>query len=112
MAVLAAMLFPVMAQARAKARQSVCAANLKQIAAATLLYAQDYDDHVPPCYWRSHRPYLADYRLLLAPYVTTWQIFYCPERQTVLSSCWDPAEGFRPDSRCMGYGLNWGSGLG
>ncbi|MBC7806291.1 MAG: prepilin-type N-terminal cleavage/methylation domain-containing protein [Akkermansiaceae bacterium] len=43
-AILAAMLFPVFAQARAKARQTVCISNLKQIGLAALMYAQDYDD--------------------------------------------------------------------
>lgn len=111
-AVLAALLFPVMAQARSRARQSVCAANLGQIARATLMYAGDNDERLPPCYWRSHPPYLADYRLLLQGYVKSWQVLYCPERQTVSPSCWDPADRFRPGGRCMGYGFNWGSGLG
>jgi prepilin-type processing-associated H-X9-DG protein len=109
---LAALLFPVVAQARARARQSVCAANLGQIARATLMYASDNDDRLPPCYWRSHPPYLADYRLLLQGYVKSWQVFYCPERRTVSPSCWDPTDRYRPGGRCMGYGFNWGSGLG
>jgi prepilin-type N-terminal cleavage/methylation domain-containing protein/prepilin-type processing-associated H-X9-DG protein len=43
-AILAAILFPVFAQARAKARQTVCLSNLKQIGLATMMYLQDYDD--------------------------------------------------------------------
>ncbi len=43
-AILAAILFPVFAKAREKARQSTCASNLKQMGTATLMYAQDYDD--------------------------------------------------------------------
>ena len=46
-AVLAAILFPVFAQARSKARQSVAISNLKQIGTAMLLYAQDYDECLP-----------------------------------------------------------------
>lgn len=42
-AILAAILFPVFAQAREKARQTTCVSNLKQLGTATLLYAQDYD---------------------------------------------------------------------
>lgn len=42
-AILAAILFPVFAQAREKARQTSCLSNMKQIALATLAYAQDYD---------------------------------------------------------------------
>ena len=43
-AILAAILFPVFAQSREKARQANCASNVKQIAVATLMYAQDYDE--------------------------------------------------------------------
>lgn len=43
-AILAAILFPVFAQAREKARQSACMSNLKQIGIAANMYAQDYDD--------------------------------------------------------------------
>ena len=43
-AILAAILFPVFAQAREKARQSVCASNMKQLGVAILMYAQDNDE--------------------------------------------------------------------
>ncbi|MEO7717837.1 MAG: DUF1559 domain-containing protein [Capsulimonas sp.] len=43
-AILAAILFPVFAQAREKARQSTCASNLKQMGLANLQYSQDYDE--------------------------------------------------------------------
>ncbi len=49
-AVLAAILLPVLFQAREKARQTTCLSHLKQIANATLMYAQDYDE-VLPCFW-------------------------------------------------------------
>lgn len=44
-ALLAAILFPVFAQVRGKARQTTCLSNLKQIGAANLMYASDYDDY-------------------------------------------------------------------
>jgi len=47
-AILAAILFPVFASAREKARQIVCESNLKQIGTAVLLYTEDYDEHLPP----------------------------------------------------------------
>src|SRR5438876_5300704 len=47
-AILAAILFPVFAQAREKARQATCASNLKQIGTAFMLYTQDYDETFPP----------------------------------------------------------------
>jgi prepilin-type N-terminal cleavage/methylation domain-containing protein/prepilin-type processing-associated H-X9-DG protein len=46
-AILAAILFPVFAQAREKARQATCVSNLKQLGTATTLYAQDYDETYP-----------------------------------------------------------------
>lgn len=46
-AILAAILFPVFAQAREKARQSTCMSNLKQIGLATMQYIQDYDETYP-----------------------------------------------------------------
>ncbi|MEZ8217237.1 prepilin-type N-terminal cleavage/methylation domain-containing protein [Candidatus Fervidibacteria bacterium JGI MDM2 SSWTFF-3-K9] len=48
--VLAAILLPVLHQAREKARQATCISQLKQLASATLMYAQDHDE-VLPCFW-------------------------------------------------------------
>src|SRR5436190_13025615 len=47
MAILVAILFPVFAQAREKARQASCLSNLKQIGAAMLIYTEDYDTRYP-----------------------------------------------------------------
>jgi len=49
-AILAAILFPVFAQAREKARSTSCASNLRQIGLASLQYVQDYDEQ-----WYPHR---------------------------------------------------------
>jgi prepilin-type N-terminal cleavage/methylation domain-containing protein len=46
-AILAAILFPVFAQARAKARQTSCLSNRKQMGLALMMYAQDYDEVLP-----------------------------------------------------------------
>jgi len=46
-ALLAAILFPVFAKARAKARQAVCLSNLRQLGLAISAYSQDYDDQYP-----------------------------------------------------------------
>src|ERR1044072_1331118 len=46
-AILAAILFPVFAQAREKARQAMCLSNLKQLGLGTTMYAQDYDAPSP-----------------------------------------------------------------
>jgi prepilin-type N-terminal cleavage/methylation domain-containing protein/prepilin-type processing-associated H-X9-DG protein len=47
-AILAAILFPVFAQAREKARQSSCQSNMKQLGLAFMGYIQDYDEKFPP----------------------------------------------------------------
>src|SRR2546425_2482387 len=46
-AILAAILFPVFATAREKARQASCQSNLRQLGLATLMYTQDYDETYP-----------------------------------------------------------------
>src|SRR5437773_8936270 len=82
-AILAAILFPVFAQARAKARQAACLSNEKQIGTAIMMYAQDYDERLPACHsyglsWTASvpGPYIQQ---LAAPYVKNEQIWYCPE---------------------------------
>ncbi len=47
-AILAAILFPVFARAREKARTASCQSNLKQLGTAMLMYAQDYDEMFTP----------------------------------------------------------------
>lgn len=49
-AILAAVLFPVFAQARERARSSACLSNMKQIAASLNMYIQDHDSRVPVCH--------------------------------------------------------------
>src|SRR3954469_8157623 len=46
-AILAAILFPVFAQAREAARKTQCLSNVKQIMTGILMYAQDYDEQLP-----------------------------------------------------------------
>jgi prepilin-type N-terminal cleavage/methylation domain-containing protein len=81
-AILAAILFPVFAQAREKARQTACFSNMKQIGTAYLMYAQDYDETlVPGCnlkagYKKEDR--LAWWDGLLQPYAKNERIFFCP----------------------------------
>jgi len=89
-AILAAILFPVFARAREKARQSSCLSNVKQIVLATRMYIQDYDDTFPfgGMYWPSAalRPWSGGSSTyvywpdLLYPYVMNSQIFQCPSR--------------------------------
>src|SRR3954463_1047585 len=70
-AVLAAILFPVFAQARDKARQSSCLSNTRQIGTAFMMYAEDYDGGFPS--WWDHR-----WHIPLKPYVKSTKVFVCP----------------------------------
>src|SRR4051812_35519635 len=81
-AILAAILFPVFAQAREKARQASCASNLKQLGLATMTYMADYDDTFPTTSvaygfvvpdWKT---YYWAYRL--APYMKSLPVLWCP----------------------------------
>src|SRR3954468_2243654 len=66
-AILAAILFPVFAQARATARKAACVSNLKQISTAFTLYAQDYDEMLVP-HWVNAAG-IPDWKTLLDPYI-------------------------------------------
>jgi len=75
-AILAAILFPVFARTRAKARQASCQSNLKQIGLAILMYIQDYDEQFPG---HTGGPSSAwDWPVALVPYCKNAQIFHCP----------------------------------
>jgi prepilin-type N-terminal cleavage/methylation domain-containing protein/prepilin-type processing-associated H-X9-DG protein len=63
-AILAAILFPVFAQAREKARQTACLSNMRQMGTATMMYVQDCDETFFPPTW-GHRHWL----FLLQPYI-------------------------------------------
>ena len=75
-AILAAILFPVFARAREKARQASCVSNVKQIVLGALMYAQDYDEkHVS--YTLAADPWVF-WPHQLQPYMKNWQIYACP----------------------------------
>ncbi|MCC7493890.1 MAG: DUF1559 domain-containing protein [Fimbriimonadaceae bacterium] len=78
-AILAAILFPVFAKAREKARQNSCLSNLKQAGLAFMQYSQDYDERICPlfCYW-ANPGMLAWFPDLAHPYVKNSQIWVCP----------------------------------
>jgi prepilin-type N-terminal cleavage/methylation domain-containing protein/prepilin-type processing-associated H-X9-DG protein len=81
-AILAAILFPVFAQARESARQTQCTNNQKQIATSVLMYVQDYDETFPMSAYfgtnpQGQRVLVAVYDVL-APYIKNVDIFVCP----------------------------------
>src|SRR5579862_7112411 len=103
-AILAAILFPVFAQARASARAIVCVSNVKQVSLGVLMYAEDYDENIPLidnngssyygcCPGASCTPDWgspgtdpnepnAMFFGVVQPYVKNRQIAYCPEAGT------------------------------
>src|SRR5262245_9220544 len=64
---LAAILFPVFAQARATVRKAACVSNLRQIGLAFTMYAQDYDEILVP-HWQNGSG-IPDWKTLLDPYI-------------------------------------------
>ena len=81
-AILAAILFPVFARAREKARQTSCLSNLKEIALAFKMYVSDYDERTPPGgEWTDasgNEPGPAYWQLRIEPYLKNTQILECP----------------------------------
>jgi len=80
-AILAAILFPVFAKARAKARQTACLSNIKQISLALMMYAQDYDEAYPVV----NEATGYDWWPTLQPYVKNAQMFRCPAYKAAAS---------------------------
>jgi prepilin-type N-terminal cleavage/methylation domain-containing protein/prepilin-type processing-associated H-X9-DG protein len=76
-AVLAAILFPVFAQARDKARAASCLSNTRQIGTAVMMYAQDHDEGLPP-WWITTKYGPTYWHVHLKPYVKNLQVFLCP----------------------------------
>jgi prepilin-type N-terminal cleavage/methylation domain-containing protein/prepilin-type processing-associated H-X9-DG protein len=93
-AILAAILFPVFAQAREKARQVQCLSNQKQVGTALMMYCQDYDDTYPiqtqmgapipgggayfnpGCIWNMLAPYVKNQKVWICPSQVYWQADY------------------------------------
>ena len=78
--ILAAILFPVFASAREKARQASCLSNERQIGLAFMQYTQDNDETVPPNDQRSKTTnnLVANWIDLMYPYTKNTQVFLCP----------------------------------
>ncbi len=78
-ALLAAILFPVFAKAREKARQITCASNEKQLGLAILQYVQDYDETLPERQvGNGGQGEDGDWEVTVYPYVKSLQVFSCP----------------------------------
>jgi prepilin-type N-terminal cleavage/methylation domain-containing protein/prepilin-type processing-associated H-X9-DG protein len=117
---LAAILYPVYAQAKESAKRTACLSNSKQTGTGMHLYVNDYDDTTPTILGARHSntSYEIDFYTQLMPYVKSLDMFYCPDRsEWVLGgnpangNCDDSNNGgprFNTKDRCIGYGYNWG----
>lgn len=96
-AILAAILFPVFAQAREKARATACLSNTKQISTAIMMYVQDYEETmVLAIEWNTWSVWTDR----IEPYRKNWDLMYCPSGNGVrLPYSWD-----QPQYRWWG---NW-----
>ncbi|MDR3708713.1 MAG: DUF1559 domain-containing protein [Capsulimonadaceae bacterium] len=82
-AILAAILFPVFATAREKARATACTSNLKQLGIAFLQYEQDYDELNPA----GDSGWMANgWAYCLYPYVKSKAVFTCPDDTTAVKA--------------------------
>jgi prepilin-type N-terminal cleavage/methylation domain-containing protein/prepilin-type processing-associated H-X9-DG protein len=77
-AILAAILFPVFAQAREKARQTNCLSNMKNLGTAIQLYKDDYNQTFPMGYGTGRIDSNYYWPSKLYPYVKDWKLYYCP----------------------------------
>ena len=103
-AILAAILFPVFAQAREKARAISCLSNLRQSGIAYAMYTQDYDETTP---LQNSPPPGGYWFRLIQPYIKNWQLTLCPDRSvtTTKTGIKFPVE---LNGRLQGYGYNDG----
>ena len=118
-AILAAILFPVFAQAREKARQTQCASNLRQLGLGAMMYAQDYDQRYVP-WWGDGVSKGRGWSSILMPYVKNEQLFACPSDPIKRGNPKDPkrsytmnGDWYSPDTRGLSrsYTTDKGGGL-
>ncbi|NPV49462.1 MAG: DUF1559 domain-containing protein [Armatimonadetes bacterium] len=104
-AILAAILFPVFAKAREKARQTSCLSNIRQIGLAIVMYAQDYDERAPnmPCGCNYVPGKAHCWYTPLQAYIKNTQATVCPSIATAGRNVPCGAE-----IATMTYGLNLG----
>ena len=85
-AILAAILFPVFARAREKARQSACLSNVKQIGLAIMMYTEDYDELLPGYqqagvyWWDILNPYMKNRGILVCPDKIDWNYGHATDK--------------------------------
>jgi len=91
-AILAAILFPVFAQAREKARQITCVSNMKQLGLGILQYVQDFDETYSPGFtdWVGTA---TTWPVAVSPYVKTFKVYQCPDDSLAFANSGNTWEG-------------------
>jgi prepilin-type N-terminal cleavage/methylation domain-containing protein/prepilin-type processing-associated H-X9-DG protein len=109
--ILAAILFPVFAQAKAAAKLTACLSNVKNLGMAHQLYQGDYDD----AYITVERsvndycnPNAGDAVVRLFPYIKNHDIWFCPERADRPNPYSSTPCSWNPKNYLLGYGTNFG----
>ena len=106
-AILAAILFPVFAQARDKARSAACLSNTKQLALGVYQYAQDYDETLPVAGYNAQCR--GRWQWQIYPYVKNEQVFTCPN---ISQQPWRATTGVNMNYTCPNSSQVITSGLG
>ncbi|MCX6380065.1 MAG: prepilin-type N-terminal cleavage/methylation domain-containing protein [Armatimonadetes bacterium] len=100
-AILAAILFPVFAQAREKARAGSCLSNMKQLGLALNMYSQDYDGKLMQTTYEIPT-YKVHWSYVTQPYIKNLQIFACPSDANPVTPNIPCAAGGQPGVNCDG----------
>jgi prepilin-type N-terminal cleavage/methylation domain-containing protein/prepilin-type processing-associated H-X9-DG protein len=110
-AILAAILFPVFAQAREKARQTSCLSNSKQLALGVLMYVQDYDETFPMSVYvepTTPAPTMVSIYDVLQPHMKNVGILNCPSYSPGFNWRARVAPLRSPNFQYVGYSPNLG----
>ncbi|MDR3708456.1 MAG: DUF1559 domain-containing protein [Capsulimonadaceae bacterium] len=111
-AILAAILFPVFATAREKARQTACLSNAKQIGLAVQQYVQDYDEILPMMCWNDSTNPVKSSRWStdLQVYTKSYGVFVCPSKTEYLPVGYPGVASSNLTRGGGGYGYNFNLG--
>jgi prepilin-type N-terminal cleavage/methylation domain-containing protein/prepilin-type processing-associated H-X9-DG protein len=110
-AILAAILFPVFAQAREKARQTACLSNCKQMGLATMMYVEDYDERF---FWQPWpgstptTPTIDPYLNIPQPTLGLWDILQPYVKNQGIFACPSNSDSYYAGNYPLNYKVNYG----
>jgi len=124
LAILAALLFPVFAQARDKARMAACLSHARQLGVAVMMYAQDYDEtyfwqprwdlgwDVGGGPWGPRYETYVVWPLVHHPYVKNTGVWFCPSDKDRNRATVRPSPGCGVRAACSPWPISFGANLG